>query len=704
MVVLSLHVQKVQHFFLTPFFLSSNAAMMSFLAKVPGNKSKIERVFHKQKKSENSVSAMHAQRIMKGIQEAEAKLRAKHAPLKRELDTAAIQDAINNIISVIEFRMGICPNTIDLTTSDTVDLTIVDGDGTSDASSHDAIAHCNTTTTPAVKGGSIMNQFTWNDRAIGVFLFLHPLIYGQGPINKRLSHVSAAIGANENTIRQWISLSDKTSDLFIPIWYPIVKQLKWSYVKTRFQSEWANQFKIADDSMVVDKLAPYREKAKKSQMVVIIKDTNKSNAKSRKKAAKKDNNIKHIRLGNRNDVTKRKGRNDCGKSRAYKIQAKAVEQFVQERWNSGDPATRNEVYDMLRIRDDCAQDTEFFKSMFSSGKQSCLSNFVTRCLDRIHFTVRKNSIGQKVPVNWRELALADSTKIKQVFKEAQVDIVINSDQTFIRFFPEMEFVLAPSGAKRVGGKINTNEKSGFTVMVSCELNSSTMLDPFIVFDGTKKQDAKDLHRTKWWKYRNWRMDAPGRSAKVTFHPKHWFDEDITIEFLEFVLQLYPNKKVGIIWDAAGCHGTAKVLAFITQHQDRLVVVGISGGITSVIQVCDLVANKILKQLIRDSYYLWRTAHIRDVKSEILAKGGSPNNERIKVKMPINDMIGMVESAVKSFNMKQLVTESVRRTFRKVDQDPWRDCRGEFIAHLDHLEEHSLYKTLVENQNGVNLEE
>jgi folate-binding Fe-S cluster repair protein YgfZ len=81
-VVLSLHVQKVQHFFLTPFFLSSNAAMMSFLAKVPGNKkSKIERVFHKQKKSENSVSAMHAQRIMKGIQEAEAKLRAKHAPL-----------------------------------------------------------------------------------------------------------------------------------------------------------------------------------------------------------------------------------------------------------------------------------------------------------------------------------------------------------------------------------------------------------------------------------------------------------------------------------------------------------------------------------------------------------------------------------------------------------------------------------------------
>jgi hypothetical protein len=90
----------------------------------------------------------------------------------------------------------------------------------------------------------------------------------------------------------------------------------------------------------------------------------------------------------------------------------------------------------------------------------------------------------------------------------------------------MEFVLAPSGAIRVGGKINTNEKSGFTFTVRCELNSSTMLNPFIVFDGTKKHEAEDLQRTKWWKYGNWRVDVSGHSAKVTFHPKHWFDEDM----------------------------------------------------------------------------------------------------------------------------------------------------------------------------------
>lgn len=100
----------------------------------------------------------------------------------------------------------------------------------------------------------------------------------------------------------------------------------------------------------------------------------------------------------------------------------------------------------------------------------------------------------------------------------------------------------------------------------------------------------------------------------------WFDRDIIIEFPEFILQLYPNTKVGIIWDVAGCHGTANVLSFIMQHWDCLVVVVISEGIMSVIQVCSLAANKILKQLICDNYYLWHTAHSQDVKCKSLANG------------------------------------------------------------------------------------
>ena len=69
--------------------------------------------------------------------------------------------------------------------------------------------------------------------------------------------------------------------------------------------------------------------------------------------------------------------------------------------------------------------------------------------------------------------------------DKEVDIIINFDQTFAQFTPEVDYVITPTGACRIGGKIKHNEKLGFAVMVGYELNSSLMLPPFIVFIGTK---------------------------------------------------------------------------------------------------------------------------------------------------------------------------------------------------------------------------
>ncbi len=58
-----------------------------------------------------------------------------------------------------------------------------------------------------------------------------------------------------------------------------------------------------------------------------------------------------------------------------------------------------------------------------------------------------------------------------------------------------------------------------------------------------------------------------------------------------------------------------IFKFITPHLHRLVVVGLSGGLTSVIQMCDLVANKLLKQLMGGGCCQWCTAFIQDKKSK-----------------------------------------------------------------------------------------
>ena len=74
--------------------------------------------------------------------------------------------------------------------------------------------------------------------------------------------------------------------------------------------------------------------------------------------------------------------------------------------------------------------------------------------------------------------------------DKEVDIVINFNQAFIQFALEADYFITPTGACRIRGKMKHNEKLGFTVIISCELNSSLMLSLFIVFIGTKIKDAR----------------------------------------------------------------------------------------------------------------------------------------------------------------------------------------------------------------------
>ena len=81
------------------------------------------------------------------------------------------------------------------------------------------------------------------------------------------------------------------------------------------------------------------------------------------------------------------------------------------------------------------------------------------------------------------------------------------------------------------------------------------------------------------------------------------------------------------------------------------------------------------------------------KAKIAASGGNPHNSRINITMHNDEMPSIVETAVEVFNRKQLQTDSIGETFRKVDQDPWKDSSAD-AAHFDKLEKNSMYKTNV----------
>ena len=123
----------------------------------------------------------------------------------------------------------------------------------------------------------------------------------------------------------------------------------------------------------------------------------------------------------------------------------------------------------------------------------------------------------------------------------------------------------------------------------------------MVYNGTKLKDAKNPKATLAYKYRNWRGSKPGRTGMIAFQKKHWSDKDIMMQWFDFILdEVHPEKKVGISLDMAPCQINNEVEQYIKRRYEegRLVVAYIDGGLTSIIQVCDLDANKPLKIEIR----------------------------------------------------------------------------------------------------------
>ena len=107
---------------------------------------------------------------------------------------------------------------------------------------------------------------------------------------------------------------------------------------------------------------------------------------------KSSKSAKRARIGGRDPHAKRGRRSDQGKGRKYADQEAAIAEFVNERWSTGVPTTRAEVYAVLRARDDCAEGTAFYNSYFAFGKEAGLASFLTRSLGRINFAAQKSSI------------------------------------------------------------------------------------------------------------------------------------------------------------------------------------------------------------------------------------------------------------------------------------------------------------------------
>ena len=103
---------------------------------------------------------------------------------------------------------------------------------------------------------------------------------------------------------------------------------------------------------------------------------------------------------------------------------------MKEKWKSGVPITRPGIYKHLKVQ---FTEGDFHDNFLSRvEKTDKLSNFVTRTLQFFVFCVRKSTVSQSIPRNWRELAIAGALRTRNRFREEDVQVVIAADETFLR--------------------------------------------------------------------------------------------------------------------------------------------------------------------------------------------------------------------------------------------------------------------------------
>eukprot|EP00644_Phytophthora_capsici_P018950 jgi/Phyca11/132595/e_gw1.184.5.1 len=208
------------------------------------------------------------------------------------------------------------------------------------------------------------------------------------------------------------------------------------------------------------------------------------------------------------------------KSEGVKYLTTSVKTVIKKGWESGNPMSRNEIY--LRLIQQFGNvgilgpPSEFCSVMKLNGGgiSPALAQWVRRRLEGANWSIRKESVSQKVPTDWVSIALEASQKIRT------------------KLDGYTEFVV-PTGTQRVGSNVASDAKKGCTVMVSAEIRFATWSDE-------------------------------GGDASVYFQPSHWMDTPTAKQYADVLVSLYPGQKIGLIWDAASAHICQEMIHYLNE--------------------------------------------------------------------------------------------------------------------------------------------
>jgi hypothetical protein len=372
-----------------------------------------------------------------------------------------------------------------------------------------------------------------------------------------------------------------------------------------------------------------------------------------------------------------------GRPQKYKDLEDFIVLTVRRCWESGASISPEQLHCMI-LRHANDENIKGNYDELVQGKRSTLNRYVQRVLARNQFSVRKISISQSVPADWRSKAEENSARIRSTFLKEKVDVVINADETFLLFHPFGQRLIAPTGIKRVGSVVQVdNEKWGATVMIACEYRTSCILPPMIIFTG--------VHCTKLMK--QW---ATFDKAKVIFNETHWMTTNAAIIYISYLMKMFQGKKIGLIWDKHTSHYSTEVLDFIakcneqTTTSTKIIIEMVDEGLTPIIQVPDVAVNKVFKAGVKKRYHEYRS--------------GLPVTIGKKISVSRETLVDFVLNTIDEINKSNYENQFISDAFKRCGLNPWSKTQSmeAFHQHLNKLESNEILRAMITDQKALSL--
>uniref|UniRef100_A0A668A962 HTH CENPB-type domain-containing protein n=1 Tax=Myripristis murdjan TaxID=586833 RepID=A0A668A962_9TELE len=257
--------------------------------------------------------------------------------------------------------------------------------------------------------------------------------------------------------------------------------------------------------------------------------------------------------------------------------------YVDERRKDGMPISRAVIQlKAVEIAKELNIPTADFKASLGWCKRMMRRNGLT--------LRRRTSLAQRLPSDFGEKLLSFQRYVINLRKKHSypLDQIGNADQTPVFFDMPTPVTVHKKGEKSVIIKSTGNEKGRVTVMLAC-LADGTKLPPYVVLK--RKTVPKE---------------AMPAGIIVRAQEKGWMETELVVDWLKVVWGRrrggLRKKRNMLILDAFRGHLSDPVKKQVKAMNGDLVI--IPGGMTSQLQVLDVVVNKPFKDNLRKKYTEW----------------------------------------------------------------------------------------------------